>query len=195
MNIEVPTEYPLSQDRIVVFEIGLHSKSPMLYRPALHGNWNALSLTRRTLKDKFPTPTVPLRTVLPNRYVFLPDPVYVHAFFSSVLAVVEAPLHNTGPGFYSFCLHFVTLGSAQTLTEISVPGNFLGGDMRPARKADHSAICAEEWKPNILSSLRVSMICYGKAVLDITVTEMWLICSWRLYYLPWFTYFKLNLFL
>jgi hypothetical protein len=38
MNIEVPTKYPLSQDRIVVFEIGLHSKSPMLYRPSLHGN-------------------------------------------------------------------------------------------------------------------------------------------------------------
>ena len=38
MNIEVPTKYPLGQDRIVVFEILLHSKSPMLYRPALHGN-------------------------------------------------------------------------------------------------------------------------------------------------------------
>jgi hypothetical protein len=38
MNIEVPTKYPLSQDRIVVFENRLHSKSPMLYRPALHGN-------------------------------------------------------------------------------------------------------------------------------------------------------------
>jgi hypothetical protein len=36
MNIEVPTKYPLSQDRIVVFEIRLHSKSLMLYRPALH---------------------------------------------------------------------------------------------------------------------------------------------------------------
>jgi hypothetical protein len=38
MNIEVLTKYPLSQDRIVVFENRLHSKSPMLYRPALHGN-------------------------------------------------------------------------------------------------------------------------------------------------------------
>ena len=39
MNIEVPTKYPLSHnDRIVVLEIGLHSESPMLYRPALHGN-------------------------------------------------------------------------------------------------------------------------------------------------------------
>jgi hypothetical protein len=38
MNIEVPTKYPLSQNRIVVFEVRLHSKSPMLYRPALHGN-------------------------------------------------------------------------------------------------------------------------------------------------------------
>jgi hypothetical protein len=45
----------------------------MLYRPALHGNWNAPSLARRALKDKFPpTPTVPLTTVLQNRQVFLP---------------------------------------------------------------------------------------------------------------------------
>jgi hypothetical protein len=75
MNIEVPTKYPLSQDRIVVFEICLHNKSPMLYRTALHGNWNALSLARRALKNKFPTPTVPVTTVLQNRQVFLPDPV------------------------------------------------------------------------------------------------------------------------
>jgi hypothetical protein len=38
MNIEVPTKYPLSEDRIVDFENRLHSKSPMFYRPALHGN-------------------------------------------------------------------------------------------------------------------------------------------------------------
>ena len=75
MNIEVPMNYPLSHDRIVVFEIHLHSKSPMLYRPALHGNWNALSPARRALKDTFPTPMVPFTTVLPNRQVFLPDPV------------------------------------------------------------------------------------------------------------------------
>jgi hypothetical protein len=48
-NIEVPTKYPLSQDRIAVFEISLHNKSLMLYRLALHGNWNALSLARRAL--------------------------------------------------------------------------------------------------------------------------------------------------
>jgi len=58
MNIEVPTKYPLSQDRIVVFDIGLHSKSPLLYRPALLGNSNALSLARRTLKEKIPHPNV-----------------------------------------------------------------------------------------------------------------------------------------
>jgi hypothetical protein len=76
MNIELPTKYQLSHnDRIVVFENRLHSESPMLYKPALHGNWNALSIVRRALKDKFPTPTVPLTTVLPNRQVFLPDPV------------------------------------------------------------------------------------------------------------------------
>jgi hypothetical protein len=39
MNIQVPTKYQMSHnDRIVVFENRLHSKSPMLYRPALHGN-------------------------------------------------------------------------------------------------------------------------------------------------------------
>jgi hypothetical protein len=38
MNIEVPMKYPLSHDKIVVFENHLHSKIPMLYRPALHGN-------------------------------------------------------------------------------------------------------------------------------------------------------------
>jgi len=76
MNIEVPTKYQLSHnDRIVVFENRLHSESPMLYRPTLHGNWNALSLARRALKDKFPMPTVPLTTVLQNCQVFLPDPV------------------------------------------------------------------------------------------------------------------------
>jgi glycerol-3-phosphate O-acyltransferase len=64
MNIELPTKYPLRQDRIVVFEIRLHSKSPMLYRLALHGNCNAVSLARRALKEKFPMPTVPFTTVL-----------------------------------------------------------------------------------------------------------------------------------
>jgi hypothetical protein len=66
MNIEVLTKYSLSQDRIVVSEIRLHSKSPMLYRPALHGNRNALNLARRVLKDKFPMPTVPHTTVYAN---------------------------------------------------------------------------------------------------------------------------------
>ena len=75
MNIEVPTKYPLTHDRLVVLEIHLRSESLMLYRPALHGNWNALSLARRALKDKFPMPTIPLTAVLPNRQVFLPDPV------------------------------------------------------------------------------------------------------------------------
>ena len=77
MNIEVPTKYPISySDRIVVFENRLHSENPMLYRPALHGNSNALSLARRAFKDKFPMLTVPLTAVLPNRQVFLPDPTF-----------------------------------------------------------------------------------------------------------------------
>jgi len=76
MNIEVSTKYMLSHNaRIAVLATRLHSESPLLYRPALHGNWNALSLARRTLKDKFPTPTIPLTAVLKNRHVFLPDPV------------------------------------------------------------------------------------------------------------------------
>ena len=76
MSIEVPTKYQLiHNDRIVVLENRLHSKSPMLYRPALHGNWNALSLARRSIKDKLPMLTVPLTAVLPNRQVFLPDPI------------------------------------------------------------------------------------------------------------------------
>jgi hypothetical protein len=37
MNIEVLMKYPLSQDRIIFFFF-FQSKSPMLYRPALHGN-------------------------------------------------------------------------------------------------------------------------------------------------------------
>jgi hypothetical protein len=49
INIKVPTKYPLSQnDTIVVFEMHLHSESPMLYRQALHGSRNALSLAGRT---------------------------------------------------------------------------------------------------------------------------------------------------
>jgi len=76
MNIEMPTKYQLSHnDRTVVLEIRLHSESPMLYRPTLHGNWNALSLAKRELKDKFPTPTISLTAVLPYRQVFLPEPV------------------------------------------------------------------------------------------------------------------------
>jgi hypothetical protein len=75
MGIEVPTKYPLSQNRIVVFEILLHSKGLMLYRPALHGKLNALSLARRALTNKFSMPLVPLKTVLQNHQVFLPYPV------------------------------------------------------------------------------------------------------------------------
>jgi len=92
MNIEVPTKYPLSHNaRTVVLEIRLHSESPMLYRPALHGNWNALSLARRAIKDKFPTPTIPLTALLPNRQVFLPEPV-------------SSNQQNTGASFLVFPL-------------------------------------------------------------------------------------------
>ena len=83
MNIEVPTKYPLSHDRIIVFEIRLHSKSPLLYRPALHCNSNALSLSQRALKDKLLTPTVPLTTVLQIRHVFLPDPIHIRDFYKA----------------------------------------------------------------------------------------------------------------
>ena len=91
MNIEVSTKYPLSQHRIVVFEIFLHSKSPMLYRPALHSNSNALSLAKRALKDKFSTPTVPLTTVLQYRQVFLPDPVLMRVKCTTA-SVINLPV-------------------------------------------------------------------------------------------------------
>ena len=71
MNIEVPTKYLLSHNNRIVFEICLHSESPMLYQPELHGNWNALSLAKRALKDNFPMPTVPLTALLQNCQVFL----------------------------------------------------------------------------------------------------------------------------
>ena len=69
----------LKFDRSVVFENHLHRKSPILNRPVLHGNWNALSLARKALKEKFPVLTVALITVLQNRQVFLPDPIRVAA--------------------------------------------------------------------------------------------------------------------
>ena len=83
MNIELPTKYPLSHNaRTAVLEIRLHIESLMLYRPALHGNWNALSLARKALKDKFPKPAIPLTAVLPNNQVFLPGmELKLHAFF------------------------------------------------------------------------------------------------------------------
>jgi hypothetical protein len=98
MNIEVPTKYSLRPDRIVVFGIRLYSKSPMVCRPALYGNSNALSLARKALMDKFPTPTVSLRTVLQNRQVFLPDPVYVAAtahIYNAHVMVVCFTSHTT----------------------------------------------------------------------------------------------------
>jgi len=75
MNIEVPTKYPLSQDRIVVFEICLHSKSPMLYRQrsmATQMLWVSLEERSRTnsARQRFHS-----QLFLQNRQVFLPDPV------------------------------------------------------------------------------------------------------------------------
>jgi hypothetical protein len=62
---------------------------PMLYRSALHGNWNAFSLARRALKDKFPTPTVPLAAVVQNRQVFLPDPVRSYYVLGCVVGCIR----------------------------------------------------------------------------------------------------------
>ena len=94
MNIEVPTKYHLSHNRIAVFEIRLYSKSPMFYRSTLHGNWNALSIDRRALKDKFPTPTVPVATVLQNRQVFLPDPVYTRVLWKVLGLTMKKRVYN-----------------------------------------------------------------------------------------------------
>jgi hypothetical protein len=102
MNIELPTKYPLSQDRIVVFENHLHSETPMFYRPALHGNWNVLSLARRALKDNFPMPTVPLTTVLPNCQVFLPDPVHTLCGWNSESLNVKLGAHTALVSLHRF---------------------------------------------------------------------------------------------
>ena len=84
INIEVLTKYKLSRsERIVVLEIRHHSENPMLDCRALHGNWNSLSLARRTLKDKLPTPMIPLVAVLPNSHVFLPDPIYIYRYIAA----------------------------------------------------------------------------------------------------------------
>jgi hypothetical protein len=45
----------------------------MLYKQALHGNWNALRLAITALKEKFPKSTVPLTDVLKYSQVFVPD--------------------------------------------------------------------------------------------------------------------------
>jgi hypothetical protein len=76
----------------------------MLYRPALHGNWNALILTRRALKDKFPTSTVPLTAVLPNRQVFLPDPVYTTSWTYDWVHWVSRPQANAVSSSVSDCI-------------------------------------------------------------------------------------------
>jgi hypothetical protein len=54
MNVEVPTKYPLSHnDRIVIFEICLHSKAGC---STDQHTMATEMLTRRVLKDIFPTP-------------------------------------------------------------------------------------------------------------------------------------------
>jgi hypothetical protein len=103
--IEVPTKYPLSQDRIV-FENHLHSESPMLYGPALHGNWNAFSLARRALEDKFPMPTIPLTTVLKIRQVFLPDPVLKIMYIRSTVISTSLYFSTLVCKFTSFTFPF-----------------------------------------------------------------------------------------
>jgi hypothetical protein len=75
MNIEVPTKYPVSQDRIVVLKFVSTTKARCSTHQRFMTTRNALSLARRALKVKFSTPTVPLTTILQNRQVFLPDPV------------------------------------------------------------------------------------------------------------------------
>jgi hypothetical protein len=64
MNIEVPTKYPLSRDRIVVFIYVSTAKARCSTDQRSMATEMLLSPTRRALKDKFPTPTVPLTTVL-----------------------------------------------------------------------------------------------------------------------------------
>ena len=87
MNIEVTMKYPLSQnDRIVVFEIRLHSERLMLYRPALHGNWNALSLAQRQI----PHANSSTHNCVAKSSVFLPDPVHRLSVYYRNSAALEA---------------------------------------------------------------------------------------------------------
>jgi hypothetical protein len=73
----------------------------MLYRPALHGNWNALRIARRALREEFSTPTVPLTGVLPNRQVFLPEPVF-NAYCFHTATMVTRTRHNVT--LYQLCV-------------------------------------------------------------------------------------------
>ena len=114
MNIEGPTKYPLSQDRIVVFEIVLHSKNPMPYRPALNGNWNGLSRARRALNDKFPAPTVPLTVVLPDHQVF--QKICITYIFRTQLRILT---QNSTLGIQTTCfgpVYWPSSGCAVNLT-------------------------------------------------------------------------------
>jgi hypothetical protein len=52
-------------------------QNPVALQTSAPWQLKRLSLARRALKDKFPTPTVSLTTVLQNRQVFLPDPVFM----------------------------------------------------------------------------------------------------------------------
>ena len=56
-----------------------YAKGPTNALTYLLTAWSTVLLEKLTssqLVKKFPTPTIPLTAVLPNRQVFLPDPVY-----------------------------------------------------------------------------------------------------------------------
>jgi len=76
----------------------------MIYRPALHGNWDALSLARRALKDKFPTPKIRLTAVLLNRQAFLPHPVVYGEVLRDDLNVVTWNWNTPSKSYNVFCL-------------------------------------------------------------------------------------------
>jgi hypothetical protein len=92
----------------------------MLCRPALYGNSNALSLAKRALKDKFSTPTVPLRTVLQNRQVFLPDPVYVAASAHIYIYIYIKCTRNGGSFYQSHNISTASIHASVIVTYLYI---------------------------------------------------------------------------
>ena len=80
---------------------------------------SGLSLARRTLKDKFPTPTVPLTVVLPNRPVFLPDPMHLHFMLDNGLR--SHPIYSC----FLYVLSYIKIVCNEELNDLYSLPNFV----------------------------------------------------------------------